>query len=63
MRFCVAQAIPIVPVQEEAIMEQGMKTNTALTDIISAAISLPGVKVNREAFLREQFKSKPEELI
>lgn len=44
-------------------MTQENKNNTALTDIISAAIRLPGVKVNRELFLREQFKNKPAELL
>lgn len=42
-------------------MEQ--TSNTTFTEIISAAVKLPGVKVNREAFLREQFKRKPSELV
>lgn len=32
------------------------QNNVSLTNVISTAIQIPGVKVNREAFLREQFK-------
>ena len=32
-----------------------------LTSIISTAIQVPGVKVTREAFLREQFKDLSKE--
>lgn len=31
--------------------------NVALTDVITTALKLPGVKVNRDTFLREQFKT------
>lgn len=34
-----------------------------LVDVIGLALQIPGVKVNREAFLREQFKKKPPETI
>ncbi len=34
------------------------KKNVSLTEIISTAIQIPGVKVNREAFLRDTFKGK-----
>lgn len=37
-------------------MAEEKVTNIALTDVITTAIKLPGVKVDREAFLREQFK-------
>lgn len=33
--------------------------NLSLTDMITTAIQLPGVKVNREEFLRAQFKKEP----
>ena len=33
-------------------------TNLSLTEVIGAAIQLPGVKVNREDFLRMQFKKE-----
>lgn len=32
------------------------KQNTALTDIVGTAISIPGVKVSRDAFLQETFR-------
>lgn len=34
-----------------------------LTNVISTAIQVPGVKVSRDAFLREQFKDLPQEKI
>lgn len=34
-----------------------------LTNVISTAIQIPGVKISREAFLREQFKDFPQERI
>ncbi len=37
------------------------KQSAALTDIITTAISLPGVKVSRDAFLRETFRGASEE--
>lgn len=39
------------------------KPNVTLESVISAAIQLPGVKVNREAFLLEQFQEEPEETV
>ena len=38
-------------------------TNVALSDVITSALKLPGVKVNRALFLREQFKDADAELI
>lgn len=44
----------------EAVME---KKSFDLANVIETAIQVPGVKVNRETFLRERFKNKsPEEL-
>ncbi len=37
------------------------KKSLDLTQIVSTAIQIPGVKVNRDAFLKEIFKSKSEE--
>lgn len=37
--------------------------NVALSDVISTALKLPGVKVDREAFLREQFKGCEKEVM
>ena len=39
------------------------KAGFSLVDIVSTAIRIPGVKVNRESFLREQFKDLPPEHI
>lgn len=39
-----------------------VNTGEILVDIISAAIQLPGVKVNRKTFLLEQFKDAPPEI-
>lgn len=39
------------------------KKSLDLTNVISTAIQLPGVKVSRDAFLREQFKDSPRERI
>lgn len=38
-------------------------TNLALTDVITTALKLPGVKVNRELFLRDQFKDSDAEFV
>lgn len=38
-------------------------SNITLEGVISAAIQVPGVKVNREAFLRKQFKDEPENVV
>lgn len=37
--------------------------NTSLVEVIKTAIQIPGVKVDRELFLREQFKGKNPEII
>lgn len=39
------------------------KPNITLESVISTAIQLPGVKVSRESFLREQFSGEPEETV
>ena len=39
------------------------KKSLDLTNVISTAIQVPGVKVSRDAFLREQFKDSPRERI
>lgn len=39
------------------------KPSITLEGVIGAAIQLPGVKVSREAFLREQFSGEPEETV
>ena len=40
-----------------------MKSKVSLVNVISTAVQIPGVKVNRETFLREQFKNvSPEDL-
>lgn len=39
------------------------ENGNALVDVISTAIQIPGVKVNREAFLREQFKNASPEFL
>ena len=42
--------------------ENSKKENSIdLTNVISTAIQVPGVKVTREVFLREQFKDSPKE--
>lgn len=38
-------------------------TDITLEDVITAALKLPGVKVGREAFLRERFQGEPEETL
>ena len=42
-------------------IENKSNSNTMLVDIITTAIRIPGVKVNREAFLREEFKDETRE--
>lgn len=44
-------------------MAKENNNSITLTDVISTAIKVPGVKVNREAFLREQFKKEDEAVI
>ena len=39
------------------------KKSLDLTNVISTAIQVPGVKVSRDVFLREQFKDLPQEII
>lgn len=43
--------------------EQKLKTNISLENVVTTAIQVPGVKVNRELFLREQFQKESKELI
>lgn len=43
--------------------EEKKEGSLSLTSIVTTAIQLPGVKVNRDAFLREQFKDAPEEAL
>ena len=43
--------------------EQKPEVNMSLENVIATAIQVPGVKVNRELFLREQFQKEPKELI
>ena len=38
--------------------EQKLKTNVSLENVVTTAIQVPGVKVNRELFLREQFQKE-----
>lgn len=38
-----------------------IENNISIENVISTAIQIPGVKVNREFFLREQFKNEPKE--
>lgn len=44
-------------------MANDKSTNIALNDVISTALKIPYVKVNRDSFLREQFKDTDEERI
>lgn len=44
-------------------MSEEKVTSVALNDVISTALKLPGVKVDREAFLREQFKGSERETL
>lgn len=46
-----------------ANQDQKKENNVSLESVISTAIQIPGVKVNRELFLREQFKTESEEMI
>ena len=41
--------------------EKAKNNSFTLTEVITAAIKLPGIKVNRETFLREQFKDVSKE--
>jgi hypothetical protein len=43
--------------------EQKMEANVSLENVVATAIQVPGVKVNRELFLREQFQTESKELI
>lgn len=38
---------------------EAQNPNLSLTEVVSAAVQIPGVKVNREDFLRLQFKKEP----
>lgn len=42
---------------------QQKENNVSLESVISTAIQIPGVKVNRELFLREQFQKESKEII
>ncbi len=39
--------------------QEQVKSNTSLENIINTAVRLPGIKVNRDIFLHEQFSSLP----
>ena len=43
--------------------EQKTEVSVSLESVVSTAIQVPGVKVNRETFLREQFQKESEDLI
>lgn len=43
--------------------EQKPEVNVSLENVVATAIQVPGVKVNRELFLREQFQKESKELI
>ena len=43
--------------------EQKTEVNISLENVVATAIQVPGVKVNRELFLREQFQKESKELI
>lgn len=43
--------------------EQKPEVNISLENVVATAIQVPGVKVNRELFLREQFQKESKELI
>ena len=43
--------------------EEKMEANVSLENVVATAIQVPGVKVNRELFLREQFQKESKELI
>lgn len=43
--------------------EQKPEMNVSLENVVATAIQVPGVKVNRELFLREQFQKESKELI
>ena len=43
--------------------EQKPEMNISLENVVATAIQVPGVKVNRELFLREQFQKESKELI
>ena len=46
-----------------ATQAQKNESNVSLESVISTAIQIPGVKVNRELFLRERFQKEPKELV
>ena len=50
-----------VKTMSEEKKEPKKEKSVDLTSIISTAIQVPGVKVTREAFLREQFKDLSKE--
>lgn len=48
---------------EQQTQTEIQKKGINLTDIITAALQLPGVKVDRIAFLKETFKAKPQNIL
>lgn len=46
-----------------ATQAQKNESNVSLESVISTAIQIPGVKVNRELFLRERFQKESKELV
>lgn len=46
-----------------AAQAQKNESNVSLESVISTAIQIPGVKVNRELFLRERFQKESKELV
>lgn len=46
-----------------AAQTQKNESNVSLESVISTAIQIPGVKVNRELFLRERFQKESKELV
>lgn len=43
--------------------EQKQELSVSLENVVATAIQVPGVKVNRELFLRERFQKEPKEVI
>ena len=43
--------------------EQKPEMNVSLENVVATAIQVPGVKVNRELFLRDQFQKESKELV
>ena len=43
--------------------KEQQEMNLSLENVVATAIQVPGVKVNRELFLREQFQKESKEII